>query len=111
MTSELGIVVSLSRWRATVHYVDCHYYGRSVAHHLPLPRRIKVGLCSVCRPTEEDIRAGTPAVSWYDYSPALLTGVRARQVDTKGDWEHAENIAGRRSLGWGKTPRRAAGWS
>lgn len=112
MRPELGVIVVISNWRATVHYTDCLWYVRAAHRNTPIPRRMKVVLCTRCRPTAEDVVAHTPAVDWYEYSPAPLAGVKVRTVDM--DMEHAEDIAGRRELGIGKTPSRRnghGGWS
>jgi hypothetical protein len=98
---EVGIVVRLTNQRATVHYVDCHWYRRAYHYHVPLPAKTRVGLCTWCRPTEEDIRAAPPEVSWYPWSHSL-------EHREEIPMEMAEDIAARQSMGYGRTPRRRA---
>jgi hypothetical protein len=96
------MVVNLSRYRAMVHYLDCPYYRQGDGHHdLPLPRTVKVRLCSQCRPSEGDVRSAPPKVRWYQWSPdpARFTVVHAPT-------DLVDNITARRSLGYGKTPAR-----
>lgn len=99
-----AVVVSLGMWRATVHYTDCPYYAQATRRNVPIPRKMKVVLCTRCRPTTEDLFDHTPFVDWFEYSPAPLAGVRMRQVDLHGD--ALESVVGRRSLGLGKKARR-----
>lgn len=98
---ELGIVVAIATQHATVHYVDCPYYGRAINTHLPLPAKTRVRLCSWCRPTEDDIRAAPPEVSWYPWSHSL-------EHREEIPMEMAEDIVARQSMGNGRTPRRRA---
>lgn len=112
-SSATGMVVTLSRYRATVHYVDCPGYLQGTHHHLALPRTIKVRLCGFCRPSEEDVRSDPPEVSWYPYSPdpeaRRRDRVRVRKtVHLPAD--AIDRITARRSMGIGRTPARVAGW-
>lgn len=102
--TAVGIVVGLSTWRATVHYVDCHYYRGRAPRQVPLPRTIKMKLCAYCRPTEDDVRAAPPEVSWYAYSP--LPGPQPERVP----FEHAEQLVAR-GPHYGRRPRRSTGWA
>lgn len=106
--AALGIVFRLPSRTAVIHYVDCAWYRRAVRRHIPLTSKARVRMCTWCKPSDEDVLAGPPEVSWYAYGPAALPGVKVRQVDTAGNWEMVEDIAARHSLGWGKTPRRKA---
>jgi hypothetical protein len=107
VSREVGIVVNIANWKATVHYLDCLWYRRAQHTCLPLPRKIKVRLCLRCRPTEQAIRAAPPEVSWYAWSP--VPGGTAKVV--RMDIEHAENYAARRSMGYGKKLTYREGWS
>lgn len=107
--SVLGVVVSLARWRAIVHYTDCPSYLASTQRHVPIPARMKVRVCQLCRPTAEDLYRHTPDVEWYEYSPAPMAGVKVREVNL--NTEHAEHVAGRHSLGIGKVQSRGTGLS
>jgi hypothetical protein len=108
MEPQLGVVVAISRWRATVHYTDCPWYLSAIRRHIPLPRTMKVLLCSWCRPTTEDLIEHTPSVDWYEYGPAPLAGVKVRMVDI--DPEHAADIHARTALGLGKTKAKTGTW-
>lgn len=110
MEPGLAVVVGIGTWRATVHYTDCLWYLRASHRDTPIPRRMKVVLCAFCRPSTEDLVDHTPAVDWYEFSPAALPGVKApRMVDM--DPEQADDIHGRRQLGIGKTKKHRSGWS
>lgn len=103
----VGIVVGLSTWRATVHYTDCHYYRARAPRRLPLPRTIPFKLCSYCRPTEDDVRAAPPEASWYAWSPRP----EARREGERLTLEHADQVMARQQRGYGRTFKRATGWT
>lgn len=103
------MAVRMSKWRATVHYVDCRYY-RCAVGSLEIPAGMPVRICRVCRPTEADIRTATPEVAWYPYSPDGRSKLRpARVVPVPLEW--AEKLASRREMGWGRRgPLRPEGY-
>lgn len=107
---NLAVVVSISRWRATVHYTDCPSFLLAERRRIPIPTRMRVTLCRRCRPTREDLYAHTPAVEWYEYSPAEKTGVKVYPMLNIGA-EDLERVVARRSLGLGRRPARREGWT
>lgn len=98
-----------SAYRVTIHYGDCYRYLGGQFRRLPFPRSVRFVACRFCHPSEEDIRAAVPGwaetVEWYAYSST-------RGAVTVVPWfARAEEVAARRSLGWGKTAPRSTRWA
>lgn len=67
---KLGIVTSIGNWRFTVHYTDCSAYNRSEFRNrcLPVTPGMKLNICSLCNPSEEDMAPFLPTIPINPYS-------------------------------------------
>lgn len=54
---ELGFVTQIGHWRFVIHYTDCGMYLRSHERNrsLPVSPGMRLAVCKLCRPSEEEI--------------------------------------------------------
>lgn len=100
---EIGVTISLGRYRATVHYAGCTYYnGRQSHETLEVPPTIRWKLCSFCRPTPEDIAAVAREIRWIVKREDMM-GDNSRRVSWN---EVSDKDIARQGIYGGRTLRK-----